>query len=178
MQQKVIQDFYMYFSKHIYKWDLAQYFTPTILTDFIVEVLNPRFGEHIKDPACGSADFLTAAFRRGQHWPDYANVVWGYDVSPEAVQVAVLNMILNGDGKTNIHREDSLAKIRSNGESCDIVICNPPFGKQITERNPTTLANFDLGYEWEQDDQGKWRVQIGYLINKNPVCSLPRRVRA
>jgi type I restriction enzyme M protein len=160
MKQSVIQDFYMYFARHIYKWDLAQYFTPTIVTEFIVEVLNPRFGEHVKDPACGSADFLTAAFRRGQSygWPDYANIIWGYDVSPEAVQVAVLNMILNGDGKTNIHQEDSLAKIAANSDSCNIVICNPPFGTRITENNPVTLKNYDLGHEWVQDEQGKWRV--------------------
>ncbi len=109
MKQSVIQDFYMYFARHIYKWDLAQYFTPTTVTDFIVEMLNPRFGEHIRDPACGSADFLTAAFRRGQDWPDYASSIWGSDVSAEAVQVAVLNMMLNGDGKTNIHKEERLA---------------------------------------------------------------------
>src|SRR5699024_3559767 len=61
MRQSVIQDFYMYCSKHIYKWDLAQYFTPTNSTAFTVEVINPQCSEHVKDPACGSADFLTAA---------------------------------------------------------------------------------------------------------------------
>jgi type I restriction enzyme M protein len=158
MKQSVIQDFYMYFARHIYKWDLAQYFTPTTVTDFIVEVLNPRFGEHIRDPACGSADFLTAAFRRGQAWPDYASSIWGSDVSEEAVQVAVLNMILNGDGKTNIHKEDSLQKIVANQESCDIIICNPPFGTAITERRSEVLNNFDLGHEWMLDEKGRWRV--------------------
>src|ERR1035438_1980848 len=158
MKQSIIQDFYMYFARHIYKWDLAQYFTPTTVTDFIVEILNPRFGEHIRDPACGSADFLTAAFRRGQDWPDYASSIWGSDVSAEAVQVAVLNMMLNGDGKTNIHKEDSLLKIGANANSCDIAICNPPFGTNIAERNPATLANFDLGHEWVQDERhGRWQ---------------------
>ena len=158
MRQSVIQDFYMYFAKHIYKWDLAQYFTPTPLTEFIVEVLNPQFSEHIKDPACGSADFLTAAFRRGQrqHWPDYASSVWGSDVSSEAVQVSILNMILNGDGKTNIREEDSLAKIGTNLQSCDVVVCNPPFGTRITEKSSATLVNFDLGHEWVQDSRGRW----------------------
>lgn len=159
MRQSVIQDFYMYFAKHIYKWDLAQYFTPTTVTDFIVEVLNPRWGEHVKDPACGSADFLTAAFRRGQSqgWADYSSSLWGTDVSPEAVQVAVLNMILNGDGKTNIHREDALAKVVANEQSCDVVICNPPFGKRILEKNSGTLGDFELGREWKLED-GKWTV--------------------
>jgi len=156
MQRSVIQDFYMYFARHIYKWDLAQYFTPTSLTEFIIELLNPRFSEHVKDPACGSADFLTAAFRRGQHWPDYSSSVWGSDVSSEAVQVAVLNMILNGDGKTNIREEDSLAKISANRESCDVVVCNPPFGAKIVERSKVTLSNFDLGHHWVRDQSGRW----------------------
>ncbi|WBB65746.1 N-6 DNA methylase [Micromonospora sp. WMMD812] len=158
MKQSVIQDFYMYFARHIYKWDLAQYFTPTTVTEFVVEILNPRFSEHVKDPACGSADFLTAAFRRGQEqgWPDYASSIWGADISPEAVQVAVINMILNGDGKTNIYKEDSLLKIRANVATCDVVICNPPFGTSIVEKNPETLENFDLGHHWQLDGNGRW----------------------
>ncbi|MFE3926999.1 class I SAM-dependent DNA methyltransferase [Streptomyces sp. YIM B13508] len=166
MRQNVIQDFYMYFAKHVYKWDLAQYFTPPSVTDFIIEVLNPRFSEHVKDPACGSADFLTSAFRRGQHWPDYASSIWGSDVSPEAVQVAVLNMILNGDGKTNIAEEDSLAKITSNLESCDVVVCNPPFGTRIVERNPSTLDNFDLGHEWVTRKDGSLKVGENLLTSQ------------
>ncbi|MBU6529813.1 restriction endonuclease subunit M [Streptomyces sp. NPDC057245] len=154
MSRALIQEFYMYFAKHIYKWDLAQYFTPVALTEFIVDILNPQFGEHVKDPACGSADFLTAAFRRGQHWPDYASSIWGSDVSPEAVQVAVLNMILNGDGKTNIQQEDSLQKINSNENSADVVVCNPPFGTRIVETKANTLENFDLGREWVANSRG------------------------
>ncbi|WP_319453601.1 MULTISPECIES: class I SAM-dependent DNA methyltransferase [unclassified Mycobacterium] len=156
MEQRVIQDFYMYFGKHIYKWDLAQYFTPTNVTEFIVAILNPQQFEHVMDPACGSADFLTAAFRRGaaRGWHDYASSVHGSDVSPEAVQVAVLNMILNGDGKTNIACEDSLVKIPANTETMNVVICNPPFGSRILERKAEALGNFDLGREWVADADG------------------------
>ncbi|MEN3613884.1 N-6 DNA methylase [Plantactinospora sp. ZYX-F-223] len=160
MRRSVIQDFYMYFARHIYKWDLAQYFTPTALTEFIVEVLNPKFGEHVKDPACGSADFLTAAYRRGaEKWPNYANNIWGSDVSAEAVQVATFNMILNGDGRSNIRQEDSLANIKDNTESTEVVICNPPFGAKIVERNRNTLALYDLGHEWTLTDTGFERTE-------------------
>ncbi|HZN20631.1 MAG TPA: N-6 DNA methylase [Micromonosporaceae bacterium] len=157
MRQSVLQDFYMYFAKHIYKWDLAQYFTPTTVTDFIIEVLNPQWGEHVKDPACGSADFLTAAYRRGQHWPDYASSVWGSDKSREAVQVAILNMILNGDGKSNINCEDSLLKIEANAETCDVVVCNPPFGTKIVERNKQILQNFELARVWSREND-RWQM--------------------
>ena len=71
--------------------------------------INPQFGEHIADPACGSADFLVAAFRIGRKYnPGFADCIWGVDNSTNAVQVAVLNMVLNGDEKTNIKKDDSL----------------------------------------------------------------------
>ncbi len=54
----------MKFAKSLYKWDLAQYLTPHEVIDFIVDAVNPQPGEHIHDPACGSADFLISAFRR------------------------------------------------------------------------------------------------------------------
>src|SRR2546423_15635498 len=115
----------MHFAKHLYKWDLAQFFTPVTVTDFIATVLNPRFGEHVRDPACGSADFLTSAYRIGlQHDPNYAQSVWGADNSPNAVQVAILNMLLNGDGKSNIELEDSLENVGKNVDQFDILICN------------------------------------------------------
>ena len=107
-RSQVIQAFYMKFAKSLYKWDLAQYFTPHEVIDFIVEVVHPQYGEHVKDPACGSADFLISAFRYSGNSSQSKNCVWGVDNSPQAVQISILNMVLNGDGKTQIVQEDSL----------------------------------------------------------------------
>lgn len=149
-KRDVVQTFYMKFAKDLYKWDLAQFFTPTTVTDFIMDVLNPQFGEHVADPACGSADFLVAAFRIGRQFnPGYADCVWGVDNSANAVQISVLNMLLNGDGKTNIKKDDSLENVNKYRNKYDIVVCNPPFGSKIRETRKTVLKNFDLGYEYE-----------------------------
>lgn len=162
MRHSVIQEFYMYFAKALYKWDLAQYFTPPVLTEFIVDIINPQWNEDVRDPACGSADFLTAAFRRGRDYPDYASRVWGADVSEEAVQVAVLNMVLNGDGKSNIKREDSLKTVNANKEKWDVVVCNPPFGVRIVERRPEVLRSYELGRE-QQHTGGRWKPTSSVL---------------
>jgi len=152
-KRDVIQTFYMKFAKDMYKWDMAQYFTPTTITDFIVEIANPQFGEHIADPACGSADFLVAAFRVGRKInPSFTDCVWGVDNSSNAVQIAVLNMVLNGDGKTNIVKDDSLENINNYLNKYEIVICNPPFGTKIVEKRSNVLRQFDLGYEWTVDE--------------------------
>lgn len=163
--REVVQTFYMKFAKDMYKWDLAQYFTPTTVTDFLVELVNPQFGENIADPACGSADFLVAAYRILRKFnPGYADCVWGFDNSPNAVQVAKLNMILNGDGKTNIIGQDSLEKVNNYVNRFDVITCNPPFGSKIVERRSSVLKEFDLGFEWEMKD-GKF-VKTDKLLDK------------
>ncbi len=162
--QTVVQDFYMYFAHGLYKWDLAQYFTPPAVTRFIIDILSPEWNQDVLDPACGSADFLTATYRRGVDagFMDYASKVWGRDVSPEAVQVAILNMVLNGDGKSNIKELNSLVAVDQQEGRWDIVVCNPPFGTRIVEKNPDILRQFDLGC-------------ADFRRDKNPAKSKPQK---
>lgn len=143
----VIQNFYMYFARGMYRWDLAQYFTPPRVTNFIVDIIAPRWNESVLDPACGSADFLTSAYRRGVElgYTGYADKMHGYDSSAESVQVAVLNMVLNGDGKSNIRQQDSLKIGDAEANNWDVIVCNPPFGRKIVESKKDTLNLFDMG---------------------------------
>jgi type I restriction enzyme M protein len=150
---QVIQQFYMKFAKSLYKWDLAQYFTPHEVIDFIVEMTNPQPGEHVYDPACGSADFLISAFRRVG--TDTETCVWGADNSEQAVQISILNMVMNGDGKTQIENIDSLAAYAAGkARQFSIVLCNPPFGTKILEKRFEILRKFDMGHRWLPSEAG------------------------
>ncbi|HEV8430062.1 MAG TPA: N-6 DNA methylase [Pyrinomonadaceae bacterium] len=166
---QVIQEFYMKFAKSLYKWDLAQYFTPHEVIDFIVDVANPKYGEHVKDPACGSADFLISAFRyTGRSTLDAKNCVWGSDNSEQATQISILNMVLNGDGKTQIVTEDSLETYSANSQQFSVVLCNPPFGTKIVEKRFEVLRKFDMGHVWnsniERTDVVRTSQQTGILF--------------
>lgn len=148
-KRDVIQDFYMYFAQGVYKWDLAQYFTPSEVVDFIVALVNPRAGDQVKDPACGSGDFLISALHYAKGFGANLNdAIWGADSSENAVQVCILNMLLNGDGKSNIAQEDSLENVDKYNDSFSVMLCNPPFGIRIRERRFEVLSKFDLGHEW------------------------------
>ena len=142
----------MKFAKSLYKWDLAQYFTPHEVIDFIVDIANPQQDEHVHDPACGSADFLISAFRRAG--PTAQNCVWGADNSEQAVQISILNMVLNGDGKTQILNQDSLRAYTSQARRFSVTLCNPPFGTKIVERRFEVLRKFDMGHKWIKDGDG------------------------
>ena len=169
-KREVVQDFYMYFASEVYKWDLGQYFTPTEVVDFIVELTNPKAGEHVKDPACGSGDFLISAFQfaRRRNGVDLTNSVWGVDNSSEAIQVAILNMVLNGDGKSQIKEQDSLLHVSDQTDRFDVMLCNPPFGVKIKERRQEVLRKFDLGHRWNANDEGVWE-KTDQLYNSQQV---------
>ena len=143
---QIIQAFYMKFAKSLYKWDLAQYFTPHEVIDFMVDAVNPQQGEHVHDPACGSGDFLISAFRKVG--PSSKNSIWGVDNSEQAVQISILNMVLNGDGKTSVENDDSLKRYTARSRKFNVVLCNPPFGTKIVERRFEVLRKFDTAYRW------------------------------
>jgi type I restriction enzyme M protein len=160
-----MQDFFMKFARDLYKWDMAQYFTPTPLTKYIVEVANPRSAELVKDPAVGSGDFLMAAAERDYGAARLKPRLFGADMSETAAQVAELNKILH-NATTDIKVEDSLAEIDGDfsvrvtrtGEvkgRYTLLICNPPFGTRIAVKDPATLRKFDLGHGWKNDG-GHW----------------------
>ena len=153
-KRDVIQDFYMYFAQGVYKWDLGQYFTPIEVVDFIVSLVNPQAGDQLKDPACGSGDFLISSLHQARaRGINLADAIWGSDDSENAVQVCVLNMVLNGDGKSNIKKENSLKLVQSDADTFSVMLCNPPFGVRIVEERFEVLKNFDLGHEWGRDEK-------------------------
>jgi type I restriction enzyme M protein len=164
--RSAMQDFFMKFAKDLYKWDMAQYFTPTPLTEYIVDVANPRASELVKDPAVGSGDFLMAASERDYGSARMKPRLFGADMSETAAQVAELNKILHNATNCDIRVADTLAnidsdfcvKVTKSGEikgRYTLLICNPPFGSRIVVKDPDILKKFDLAYAWKQD-KGEW----------------------
>jgi type I restriction enzyme M protein len=146
---QVIQDFFMYFGRSLYKVDLAQYFTPYEVIDLIVRIVNPKFGDVVRDPACGTADFLVGAMRVAEerHGANIGSQLHGVDTADMAVTLSVFNMILNGDGSSHIEQGDSLRELPKHEGKYTAALCNPPFGTKIVEKRKEVLAQFELGTE-------------------------------
>lgn len=61
------------------------------------------------------------------------NTFWGFDVSPNAVKIAIMNMVLHGLSAKNVYRRDSLAGGTDDEEQMkwDIILANPPFAGDV-----------------------------------------------
>lgn len=119
----------------------GQYFTPRPLIDAIVECVDPRLGEVVCDPACGTAGFLLAAhdhLRRSN--PDMTSEqqvelttksIRGIELVEEVARLATMNLLLHGvggnrDDELPIACEDSLKEPPRT--QVEVVLTNPPFG--------------------------------------------------
>jgi type I restriction enzyme M protein len=150
------------------KGDKGQYFTPRHVIDMCVEMLNPREDEKILDPAAGSSGFLIRAMKRVNDWiddrfgvdpdkaaehrKDYAQeMLVGMDNDQRLVRIAKAYMIIENDGRSNIHFADSLDPTSWDGEiskkldDVDIIMTNPPFAGAI--KTTSTLTQYDLTYK-------------------------------
>ena len=119
----------------------GQYFTPRPLIKAIVDVMRPRPGQTICDPACGTGGFLLAAHdylaahnaldRDQQHHLRH-QALHGWEIVDNTARLCVMNLYLHGIGingsESPIHVSDSLAA--HPGQYFDMVLTNPPFGKK------------------------------------------------
>ena len=122
--------------------DAGQFRTPRHIIDFMVEVMRPKKGEVILDPACGTAGFLISAYkhilRNNQDsnnsstlTPDekgeLAKNFKGYDISPDMVRLSLVNLYLHGFTAPSIAEYDTLTSEDRWNEFADVILANPPF---------------------------------------------------
>ena len=130
----------------------GEYYTPRPLIRSIVKMVDPKIGETVYDPACGSAGFLCEAFnymnRKVKRTHDskvlQEDTFFGKEKKPLPYIIATMNMIFHGLQAPNIIRGNTLAENLSQVQEKDrknVILANPPFGG--AERGEV-LQNFDL----------------------------------
>lgn len=183
---RIIDEAFEYLIPDVAKSKKGQYFTPRVVIDFCVRMINPTNKEYIIDPACGSAGFLVHSME--YIWKKYSmdtkgtgfkyawRYLWGIDFDDKAFKIARSIMLIAGDGRSHIYKENSLeynkwrerrpdllsafddeqlikeergTTYNSNKNLLfDIVMSNPPFAGDIQEKSLINLYNEILGHRY------------------------------
>lgn len=129
--------------------DSGEFYTPRPVIRFIVQQVDPKLGEIILDPACGTGGFLveslehlapkvqTAQQRRALH-----KHLRGIEKKPLPYLLGMMNLVLHDVGQPNVVRGNALARSItqiSKGDRVDVILTNPPFGG---EEEKSIQANF------------------------------------
>lgn len=173
----------------------GQFFTPRNVVKMIVDVLDPKPGEKIIDPSCGSGGFLITALghvwahlkeeAKKKNWSDRqlfkrevevaTDCFRGIDKDSFLAKVCKAYMALIGDGRGGIFCENSLlppiewhpvAQSKVQLGTFDIVLTNPPFGAKIPIKGAAVLSQYDLGYKWGRNKATKEPERSSKLEDK------------
>ena len=139
----------------------GQFRTPRHIIQMMVELVNPRLGESICDPACGTGGFLLGAYQhiltqytsedrrftdengfvKGTYGDNLTNdklwkqlkenTFFGYDFDNTMVRIGLMNLMLHGISQPNIDLKDTLSKKFNEDNRYDVILANPPFKGSI-----------------------------------------------
>jgi type I restriction enzyme M protein len=136
----------------------GEFYTPRSVVQIMVEILDPKEGESIYDPACGTGGMLLAAIdhvkRNGGDPRTFFGKIYGQEKNLTTSSVARMNLVLHGIEDFQIAREDTLrdpAFTDGSGglATFDCVIANPPFslkqwGREVWENDPWNRTQYGL----------------------------------
>lgn len=175
---------------------IGQYFTPRHITRFMADICEVTERDIIIDPACGTGGFLVACLQRiisssQLRYEDTINIIRdhliGYESEPITAALCVANMILRGDGKTGIRKDNCfLAKDYPTGK-CQVALMNPPFPHKKTDALPQQFVDTALDALEQRGklavilpasliskaENGEWRREILSRHSLLAVCQLP-----
>ena len=122
----------------------GQFRTPQHIIDLLVELMAPKLGERIIDPACGTAGFLINAsewmkrtyredlYNTNERERFYRDTFTGYDFDRSMVRIAAMNSYMHGFEKPNISYRDSLGELPLEEQAVyDVILANPPFSGSL-----------------------------------------------
>lgn len=179
-ERDIIADAFETFIGYSLKGAQGQFFTPRNVIKLMVEIINPQPNEILIDPACGTGGFLVESLRHiwkvldkqaeDYGWSDLAlneeklssaiKCIKGLEKDDFLSKVAKAYMAILGDGKGGIFCEDSLklptewkptTRQQIDLDKFDVLLANPPFGKDIKVKGEEKLKQFDLAYNWKKE---------------------------
>ncbi|GGJ64441.1 class I SAM-dependent DNA methyltransferase [Virgibacillus salexigens] len=134
----------------------GQYFTPRVLIDVMVQLIDPKVGERCNDPACGTYGFMISADQYLKNkTDDYYDLdqqqaefqkkeaFTGMELVKDTHRLALMNALLhNMEGR--LEQGDSLSGNGKWMKNFDVILTNPPFG---TKRGGERVSRDDLTFE-------------------------------
>ena len=142
--QDILNLFFTMFNKYVDKDDKNQAFTPDHITDFMCKITKVDYNSRVLDPCCGSGAFLVRALVTERNScsklsnrndiVDKINKeqIYGIEYSEKPFGLSTTNMLIHGDGNTNIIKANCFDKKDwiMNEVKPTVILMNPPYNAQ------------------------------------------------
>lgn len=172
--QDILNLFFIAFNKYTGKADKNQAFTPDHITEFMCRLTEVDRTKIVLDATCGSGSFLVQAMvkeladcRRGKTEEEAKALmnqvkeshIYGIENEEKAYGLSTTNMLIHGDGNSNI-RFDSCFKCKNfiKEANPDIILMNPPYNAK-----PIGIPN-EYKKNWKKAEDGKTDPTRGFVF--------------
>lgn len=131
----------------------GEFYTPRPVTHFVVDMVDPKLGETVLDPACGTGGFLTSVIdnftvNTTEEYRTLQQTIRGIEKKPFPYLLCVTNLLAHGIDVPDVRRENFLVKSTSEyaiKDKVHIIVTNPPFGgaeeKAISQSVPAEFRD-------------------------------------
>ena len=177
----LLGDAYELFAGSALRGQEGQFFTPQNAVSLLLDLVDPKPGELIIDPACGSGAFLVTAAKRliasGVSPSDAVTMSWGQEKDEFLAGLARTRLSFLSLEKSNVACVDSLGCRTPSGAEppasslygrFDVVVTNPPFGAKIVAATPAVQKQFELGHAWRWNEKVERFEKTERLPNNVP----------
>lgn len=110
----------------------GEFYTPRAVVKLLVKILDPKPGETVYDPSCGTGGMLIESIRHMNNEQMTYGKIFGQEINMTTSAIARMNLYLHGAHDFRIEQGDTLRNPRfiKSGkiQTFDNVIANPPFG--------------------------------------------------
>lgn len=139
MGQDLLNLFFTTFNKYVGKTDKNQAFTPDHIVHFMCNVVNINRNSRVLDPCCGSGAFLVRALTEAMDDCDKEEEkdivkrqqIYGIEYDEVAFGLSTTNMLIHGDGNSNVVQGSCFEKEEFiNEANINVVLMNPPYNAQ------------------------------------------------
>ena len=153
----------------------GQFFTPRNVVQMMIDVMQPKSGEKIIDPACGSGGFLAYILQHLLLTNNNNHYIAGIDKDLFLSRLAKIYLTLLGESEYHIFCENSLENPKVWDKETknfiqlgafDLILTNPPFGAKIPVIGDDLLQQYELGHYW-YNNKGVWLL-TNQLRDKQP----------
>lgn len=142
--QDLLNLFFVTFNKYVGKSDKNQAFTPDHITDFMSTICNVNKNSVVLDMMCGSGSFLVRAMTQAlddchtmaEEDQVKKHHIYGVEYDEQVYGLATTNMLIHGDGNSNIVRGscfDEVPKFIEGGVKFDVILMNPPYNAMVKQ---------------------------------------------
>ena len=153
------------------KKDTGEFYTPRAVTQFLTDMVNPKLGEKVLDPSCGTAGFLVSAIENIRKSDVNSledrkllqETIMGMEYKSLPFMLSVINLITHDIEIPKITYGDTLSRELSSirqKDRVDVILANPPFGATVADG---IESNFPSNYRTKESADLFLVLMIQYL---------------